>query len=287
MLTLLVLLAASLVAGVAAYLVVLRAPILGARDAARRASERVERSAPSSFLRRRMDPQAATGLALTMSVVVVVALGTALGVLALMVRSNTGLARYDLAVAEWGARHAGPVSTDVIRAITWLGSTIVVVCLAVLVGAVVYRRTRHASIFVFLAVVVGGQDLIANLVKFGVDRARPAIGQLAAFSGSSFPSGHTTAAAACYAAFALLLGIGRKPTERAALFGAAAAIAVAVGCSRILLGVHWFTDVLAGLALGWAWFAVCAIAFGGRVMAFGAPVERPRPRERIEASSPT
>jgi undecaprenyl-diphosphatase len=41
----------------------------------------------------------------------------------------------------------------------------------------------------------------------------------------------------------------------------------------VLLDVHWLTDVIAGLALGWAWFGVCAIAFGGRVLDFGAPVE--------------
>jgi membrane-associated phospholipid phosphatase len=287
MLTLWALAVASLTAGVVAYLVVLRWPILGATDAAHQVSERVERSAPSSFLRRRMDPQAATGLALTIAITVVVALGTGVGLLVVMVRSNTGLVRYDVAVANWGARHADVVSTDIIRTITWLGSTIVAVGLAVVVGIFVYRRTRQASVFLFLIVVVGGQNLIANLIKFAMDRARPAIGQLAGFSGSSFPSGHTTTAAACYAAFALLLGIGRKPTERAVLFGVAAAIAVAVGCSRILLGVHWFTDVLAGLALGWAWFAIGAIAFGGRLMVFGAPAERPRPRERIEASSPS
>ena len=60
------------------------------------------------------------------------------------------------------------------------------------------------------------------------------------------------------------------PSARALLAGLAAGIAVAVAASRVLLDVHWLTDVIAGLALGWAWFAVCAIAFGGRILRFGA-----------------
>ena len=48
---------------------------------------------------------------------------------------------------------------------------------------------------------------------------------------------------------------------------------MAVASTRVLLDVHWLSDVTAGLALGWAWFAVCAIAFGGRFLRFGAAVE--------------
>jgi undecaprenyl-diphosphatase len=57
------------------------------------------------------------------------------------------------------------------------------------------------------------------------------------------------------------------------LTGLAVGIAVAVAASRVLLDVHWLSDVIAGLALGWAWFAVCGIAFGGRILRFGAAAE--------------
>jgi undecaprenyl-diphosphatase len=50
------------------------------------------------------------------------------------------------------------------------------------------------------------------------------------------------------------------------LIAVAVAIAVAVGASRALLDVHWLSDVIGGLALGWGWFALCAIAFGGRLL---------------------
>ena len=55
--------------------------------------------------------------------------------------------------------------------------------------------------------------------------------------------------------------------------GVAAGLAVAVAGSRVLLSVHWLSDVIAGLALGSAWFSVCAIAFGGRLLRFGAPAQ--------------
>ncbi|MEX2420387.1 MAG: phosphatase PAP2 family protein [Actinomycetota bacterium] len=84
---------------------------------------------------------------------------------------------------------------------------------------------------------------------------------------------HADAAAATYLAVALVPGIASSPKARAALAGGAVAIGVAVGCTRVLLGVHWFSDALAGLAIGWSWFGLCAVAFGGRLLRFGAPAK--------------
>jgi undecaprenyl-diphosphatase len=124
----------------------------------------------------------------------------------------------------------------------------------------------------FIAAVMLGEELLVLTIKQLADRVRPAFNPAAATLGPSFPSGHSATAAAFYATAALLIGRHRTRPWRAVLIGLAVGIAVAVAASRVLLDVHWLTDVIAGLALGWAWFAVCAIAFGGRILRFGAGV---------------
>jgi undecaprenyl-diphosphatase len=223
--------------------------------------------------RAHVEASTAAGLALGVSLALVVLGGVGLALVAFMVRTDTGLARADRAIAEWGAAHASTLSTDVLRSLTQLGSTIGVVVLALVVAGVDALRSRHASTLVFLTVVLVGESALANLIKVVADRARPAIDPLAAFAGASFPSGHATASAAGFAAFALVLGRRRSPPVQAAALGLAAALAVGVATTRVLLGVHWLTDVLAGLALGWMWFALCAIAFGGRLLRLGTPIE--------------
>jgi undecaprenyl-diphosphatase len=120
---------------------------------------------------------------------------------------------------------------------------------------------------------LAGEEIVATVTKDIVDRARPTLNAAAATLGPSFPSGHTTTAAAFFAACALLIGLRRSPAYRAVLAGGAVGIAVAVAASRVLLDVHWLTDVIGGLALGWAWFALCGIAFGGRLLQFGVVAE--------------
>ena len=226
-----------------------------------------------ALIKSRVDPTVETGLLLTVSVVAVTASVSVVGTLAEMIRTNRGLANYDLSFARWGANHATAYSTSGLKIISFLGGYPGVTIVALAVAAIEYQRRMARSVPALLVTVVGGQFAVTNAIKFVVDRARPNLGQLTGYSGSSFPSGHAAASAASYAVFALLLGRRRSNTGKALLGGVAVGLAVAVASTRVLLGVHWFTDVLAGLFVGWAWFSLVSIAFGGRVLRFGRTLE--------------
>jgi membrane-associated phospholipid phosphatase len=243
------------------------------------------------FLRARLDPATATGLGLTLALAAIGAAALVLGALLASVDKGTGFAQWDESAAEWGATHTSDVTGTVLRAITELGSSKLVIPLAVVVAVIERRRLGSRALAPFLACAIGGTIAIYNVLKMVVDRERPEIGQLADFAGSSFPSGHTATTAVAYAAFALVLGRRRSVAVRAALAGAAAAITVAVAASRVLLGVHWVTDVLGGVAVGWSVFAATALAFGGRLLHFGAPAEQlseattPSPERRTTSAT--
>ncbi len=222
----------------------------------------------------RLDPNSATGLALTAALVVLVAGVAALGLLLWMIRTDIGFARFDLGAARFAAAHATPESTRLLRDLSVLGGAVFLAPFAGVVCLAVARRERLLAVIGFLLLTVGGQFAVVDLIKWIVDRTRPDIDRLTNFSGPSFPSGHAAASAASFAAFALLAGIGRSSRARATFAAIAVALAVGIAASRVFLGVHWFTDVLAGLAFGWTWFAVCSIAFGGRLLRFGAPAEQ-------------
>jgi membrane-associated phospholipid phosphatase len=104
-------------------------------------------------------------------------------------------------------------------------------------------------------------------------RDRPPVDHLVGSAGSSFPSGHAAASAACWMAIALV--VGRRFPSRIRPWFAVGAVVIAglVAASRALLGVHWVTDVVAGLVVGWTWFLLVAVIFGGRLQRFGEPFE--------------
>jgi membrane-associated phospholipid phosphatase len=234
-----------------------------------RAASRRDRG-QGTAIAKRLDPQAATGLALTLALLLIAGAGVLLGVLAYLVRGDTSLVRLDNSVATWGDRHASPFSTDILNAITHLGAPSVIVGMAAILAIAETLRTRSKGVVPFLLIVVAGNGILTTTVKDLVDRVRPALDPAAETLGPSFPSGHSSWSAAFFAAAALLLGRGRSRHARATLAGAAAGLTVMVAGSRVLLGVHWLTDVIAGLVLGSAWFSICAVAFAGRLLRFGA-----------------
>ena len=227
----------------------------------------------TSALAARVDPGTATGLALTLALLIIVLGGVLLGVLAYLVRGNSDLVRLDNSVANWGAEHASRFSTDGLNTITDLGEPTMVIALAVVLAVVELVRTRSRWVVPFLLLVVAGNGIVTTTVKNLADRVRPELNPIAETLGPSFPSGHSSWSAAFFAAAALLLSRGRDRGARAAIAGVAAGLTVMIAGSRVLLTVHWLSDVIAGLALGAAWFSICAIAFGGRLLRFGAPAE--------------
>ncbi|MEO8693945.1 MAG: phosphatase PAP2 family protein [Acidimicrobiales bacterium] len=242
------------------------------------------------FMRQRFNRKSAGGFLLTIGFLLVFAVAFVLGALLDMIDSHQGLARLDKSVAEWGSHNASSQTADVLKWVTHLGSTMVVLAALVAVGVYDYLRHRNRDVFLFLAAVGLGEWALNNGLKMLVSRDRPDVLRLVSASGSSFPSGHSAAAAAGAASIALILGRDRHRRTRAALAAGAALVAVAVATSRALLGVHWLTDVIAGVAVGWGWFLLCAMLFGGRLQVLGAPVVRagaaePAPDDAPEAKA--
>ena len=226
------------------------------------------------LLRSRLDPATVTGLALTLALLVVILGGLLVGLLAYLMRTNDRLVEIDNSLGQWEFDHKSSLSTQGLRAISDLASTYTAIFTIAVVSVVEYRRIPSRWIPAFLITTVLGEVVLVNAIKGVLDRVRPTFDPAAASLGPSFPSGHSATAAALWAAVALVILRRRPPLARALVVAVAVGIAVAVATSRVMLGVHWLSDAVAGIAFGWAWFAVCAIAFGGRLLKFGAPVER-------------
>ena len=215
-----------------------------------------------------------TGLALTAASALLIAGGLVVAVLAYLVRGNSQLRSVDSSAAQWGSDHATHLSTRLLTWVTDFGDLPLFAIVGIVALVYELRRSPNRWIVPFVLVVVIGDKLITNVIKSSPIGHAPRSTRSRRRSGPSFPSGHSSTAASFYAALALVLARRRSPATRALLAGAAGGIAVAVATSRVLLDVHWVSDVVAGLMLGWAWFALCAIAFGGRHMRFAEPVER-------------
>jgi len=169
-------------------------------------------------------------------------------------------------VAAFVATHRESWLTSVLKVLTWLGSTAVLIPVALAVGGLLRRTGGTWRPLLILALTLAGAFGFRQLVKHLVGRARPD-DRLVQAIGYAFPSGHATFAAAGWLAVAILLA-RVWPRRRTALLAAALVVIAIVGASRVYLQVHWTTDVLAGWALGGLWLAVVMFVGGhGRASA--------------------
>jgi undecaprenyl-diphosphatase len=147
---------------------------------------------------------------------------------------------------------------EVARDITGLGghAILTIVTLSTIVYLLMIRK-RHAAILVFAA--IGGGMLLSTVLKMGFERPRPdLVPHETRVYTASFPSGHAMLSAVAYLTIGALLARVQPYRRLKAFFlGLAILLTVLIGASRVYLGVHWPTDVLAGWCVGAAWAAFC------------------------------
>lgn len=221
-----------------------------------------------------VDRRVVGGAALAFLFAIVLFAATAVGWIFDTIDEEQGFASFDQSAAEFGAEHATGGTTTFLEAVTQLGATGYLLVVMAVVGAIEAWHFRKPAVLGYLASVGVGVSLINNGLKQLVERERPAVLQLTEHSSWSFPSGHTAAAAACWAAIALVVARRWKRGPRRIAAAVALTITLAVAASRVLLGVHWLTDVIAGAITGWAWFMLVTLVFGGRVLRLGEPADR-------------
>lgn len=224
------------------------------------------------FLRERFDRKSAGGFMLTVGLLIVFTVAFVIGMVLDLIDNNHFLSSADRSVAAWGAQHPASASVSVLKAVTRLGSTPVVFVALGATAMIDFARRHNKEVFAFVGAVGIGELALNNGLKLLVARDRPNVLHLVGAHGYSFPSGHTVAASACWSAIALVASRGRSRRVRALFAAGAGLIAVGVATSRALLGVHWLSDVIAGLVFGWGWFTLVAVIFGGRAQRLGDPV---------------
>jgi membrane-associated phospholipid phosphatase len=178
--------------------------------------------------------------------------------------TRDGVAGTDPVRLAWIAHHRTTALIDGARFFAAAGSVAVVVVLAVLVSAFLWWRRVPLAAALTPAAAVLSAGAVAAVLKVLVDRPRPSAAyRLVAETDPSFPSGHATGTMALGVSAAIVVAVYllRRPIARALAVGVGVALPLTVAASRLELGVHWPTDVVAGLSLG-ATVALVTVALG-------------------------
>jgi undecaprenyl-diphosphatase len=159
------------------------------------------------------------------------------------------------------------------KALTQLGAPVLIE--VVTAAFVVWLLVRgHRRLATYMASCVAGAYLLSTTGKALVDRARPVFEDPVSHArGASFPSGHATGSAAFYLALAVVLLSLLAWPRRGWLLVLAVVVPVVVAATRVVLGVHYVSDVTAGLLIGWGWTAACTALFTAWRAQEGRPVE--------------
>ena len=194
--------------------------------------------------------------------------------LGILVRADhPGVVEADLEVTR-AAEQAVAQSDALLLAaevVTLLGEPVLITVAAGVMALVLHRRGR-SRLVLFVVVARVGAIVLSQGLKMIVDRARPVFDEpVATALGASFPSGHALGSAAFYATAAVLL----QPYVRRdlLLFLGAVLVAALVAASRVLLGVHYVSDVVAGLLIGLGWAALCTAVFAAWRRDEGRPLD--------------
>lgn len=149
---------------------------------------------------------------------------------------------------------------EVARSITALGGYTVLTMIVLMVSGYLLLLRDNVTAWFLIAAAASGA-VINTILKGVFDRPRPDfVNHLVDVVTASFPSGHAALSAVIYLTLgALLAGTHRSPALRAYYIGTAILLVVLIGLSRIYLGVHYPTDVVAGWAFGAAWALICGL----------------------------
>jgi len=168
-----------------------------------------------------------------------------------------------------------PTWVQVMKSLSWLGSTGVLLTLAGIAAAILALR-RRLLLAAYLVVACAGGPTLDYSLKIAVGRLRPVVPDpIAVGGGNSFPSGHSLSSIIVYGAllFVFLPALPRR--ARGPVIGAVALLVAAIGFSRLALGVHFLSDVLGAWCLGVAWLGLTAYVFELRRVQAGKRPTRP------------
>lgn len=170
----------------------------------------------------------------------------------------------DAGVSHWLYRNAGATFTDLMAAVSALHGTWPLLAMSAAAALALGWRRQHAWAGALVLCVPGGM-LLNHGVKHAFQRARPALEGAADLASYSFPSGHA-AGATVWWGFMLVWLFAHRADARTRIAGAtlAAAMVLLAALSRVYLGVHYLSDVLAAVGEGAAWLALCFLVLARR-----------------------